>query len=82
MKVKVLAPIFAEAASKLVNATSKYSDTVLIKKDHWVIDAKSLLGILAIALQPGQVFELSIDGEAKEELVTELLSLGIFEVEE
>ncbi len=79
MKFKVLAPIFAEAASKLVNATSKYPETVLIKKDHWVVDAKSLLGVLAISLQPGQVFELTIAGDGNEELVNELQSLGIFE---
>ncbi|MCT8139581.1 HPr family phosphocarrier protein [Anaerobacillus sp. CMMVII] len=78
MKLKVLTPIFAEAASKLVNTTSKYPETILLKKDHWVIDAKSLLGVLAIALQPGQVVEFSTETDA-EELIAELKDLGLFE---
>ncbi|QOY36270.1 HPr family phosphocarrier protein [Anaerobacillus isosaccharinicus] len=78
MKVKVLTPIFAEAASKLVNATSKHPNTILIKKDHWVVDAKSLLGVLAIALQPGQIIEFSMETEDKE-LLAELKQLELFE---
>jgi phosphocarrier protein HPr len=78
MKLKVLSPIFAEAASKLVNTTSKHPETILIKKDHWVIDAKSLLGVLAIALQPGQIIELSMEAE-NEVLIAELKELDLFE---
>ncbi len=78
MKLKVLTPIFAESASKLVHAASKYPDTILIKKDHWVVDAKSLLGVLALALQPGQTVELSLEAEA-EGLFSELTELGLFE---
>ncbi len=78
MKLKVLTPIFAESASKLVHAVSKYPDTILIKKDHWVVDAKSLLGVLALALQPDQVIEVSMETEANE-LVSELTELGLFE---
>ncbi|OIJ16631.1 PTS sorbose transporter subunit IIC [Anaerobacillus alkalilacustris] len=77
MKLKVLTPIFAESASKLVNVASKYESTILIKKDHWVVDAKSLLGLLALALQPGQIVELSMEDE--EELVTVLTDLKLFE---
>ncbi len=76
MKVKVLRPIFAESASKLVNAVSKYEETVLIKKDHWVVDAKSLLGILAIALQPDQEIEISVSTQ-NEQVVNELVELGL-----
>lgn len=78
MKVKVLAPIFAESASKLVNTGNQFSETILIKKDHWVVDAKSLLGILAVSLQPGQEVEIhfSADNESAKEA---FLNLGLFE---
>lgn len=79
MQLKVKTPIFAEAASKLVNATSKYEGTILVRKDHWVIDAKSLLGVLAIALQPGHVVELDLEGNTQG-LIEELKELGLFEV--
>jgi phosphocarrier protein len=77
MNVKVLKPIFAESASALVNTASEFSETVLIKKDHWVIDAKSLLGLLAISLQPGQ--EVEIDTQNSSQVEDALLSLGLFE---
>lgn len=78
MKLKVLRPIFAESASKLVNAVGKYEETVLIKKDHWVVDAKSLLGILAIALQPDQEVEITVSTQ-NEQVINELVELGLFE---
>ncbi|GAE34862.1 HPr family phosphocarrier protein [Halalkalibacter akibai] len=79
MKVKVLKPIFGEAASQLVNKASEFPETILIKKDHWVIDAKSLLGLLAVSLQPDQVIELEVQGSDDSAVVEAFLSLGLFE---
>lgn len=78
MQVKVLKPIFAESASKLVNTLIKHSETILIKKDHWVVDAKSLLGVLALALQPGDVVNFSFESNP-DEVKAELIELGLFE---
>ena len=78
MKLKVLTPIFAESASKLVHAVGQYETTVLIRKDHWVIDAKSLLGLLAISLQPGDVIELSVE-DGTEEVINDLVNIQLFE---
>lgn len=77
MKLKVLKPIFAESASSLVNTTSSYPGTVLFKKEHWVVDAKSLLGVLALALQPGQ--EVEITSDEGDEVFAAILELGYFE---
>ncbi|WP_096153542.1 MULTISPECIES: HPr family phosphocarrier protein [Bacillus] len=77
MVVTVLKPIFAESASSVVNTTSAYPGTILFKKEHWVVDAKSLLGLLALALQPGQEVEISSD--EGEEVLEALLGLGLFE---
>ncbi|WP_088105822.1 HPr family phosphocarrier protein [Halalkalibacter urbisdiaboli] len=79
MRVKVLKPVFAEAASNLVNVASKYPDTIVIKKEHWVIDAKSLLGLLALSLQPGQEIELEVRDSENTEGIDEILTLGLFE---
>lgn len=78
MKVKVLIPVFGEAASKLVNTANKHQEAILLKKGHWVIDAKSILGVLAISLQPGQEIELVLKGSNSDAL-QEILELGIFE---
>ncbi len=77
MFVTVLKPIFAEAASQLVNTTSQFPGTVLLKKEHWVVDAKSLLGVLALSLQPGQ--EVEITSDESEEALEALLDLNLFE---
>ncbi|MBU9713356.1 HPr family phosphocarrier protein [Evansella tamaricis] len=79
MKLTVKRPIFAESASKFVNTASKYSATILIKKDHWVVDAKSLLGVLALSLQPGDVVEFTMDGEQDEGFLDEVVTSGLFD---
>lgn len=77
MKVSVLKPVFAETASQLVNTAGGFPETILLKKEHWVVDAKSLLGVLAIGLQPGD--ELEITGLESEDAEHAILNLGLFE---
>ncbi|TDQ41618.1 HPr family phosphocarrier protein [Aureibacillus halotolerans] len=79
MKVKVLKPVFAEVAGQLVNTASQHSETILIKKGDWVVDAKSLLGVLALSLQPDQEVEITTTPEDQTAAEESLLSLGIFE---
>lgn len=79
MKVKVLKPVFAEVANQLVHSAGKFQETILIKKDHWVVDAKSMLGLLAISLQPGQEVEISVPVGDTEQVINELIETGIFE---
>lgn len=75
MKLKVLEPIFAENASQLVHHLNQFESKVLIKKDHWVIDAKSLLGILALSLKKGHEIEVEVSDD---EVIESLLQLGLF----
>ncbi|MBP3950987.1 HPr family phosphocarrier protein [Bacillus suaedae] len=79
MKVKVLKPIFGETATKLVNTAGAFPETILIKKDHWVIDAKSLLGLLAISLQPDHEVILEVSDSEDTAPLDALLAIGIFE---
>lgn len=62
MKLTVARPVFGQTASFLVNEAAKHEEKILIKKDHWIIDGKSLLGLLALALQPGDEVELEFEG--------------------
>ncbi|PYZ94181.1 PTS sorbose transporter subunit IIC [Salipaludibacillus keqinensis] len=80
MKLTVKKPIFAESASMFVNRASEYPGKILIKKDHWVIDAKSLLGLLALSLQPGQDVELDFEGEPDKEFINAIVEAGLFEI--
>ncbi|WP_026689137.1 HPr family phosphocarrier protein [Alteribacter aurantiacus] len=78
MKLVVNKPIFAESASTLVNHASQFSSTILVKKDHWVVDAKSLLGVLALSLQPGQVVEFDVQGDDEKAFIDELVATEYF----
>jgi phosphocarrier protein HPr len=79
MKVKVLKPVFAESASLVVNKASQFEETILFKKEHWVVDAKSLLGVLALSLQPDQTVEIIVQDTDNEEVYAALLNTGLFE---
>ncbi|AZB43447.1 HPr family phosphocarrier protein [Bacillus sp. FJAT-42376] len=77
MKVRVVKPVFADPASQLVHTANQFEERILIKKEHWIIDAKSLLGVLALSLQPGE--EIEIDAEGSTAAEEALLQLGLFE---
>lgn len=78
MELKVVKPIFAETASIFVNRMSAYEGTVLVKKDHWVVDAKSLLGVLALSLQPGDEITLDFSAGEDQEAVKFFEDKGLF----
>ncbi|WP_147802984.1 HPr family phosphocarrier protein [Alkalicoccus halolimnae] len=79
MDLKVKKPIFGESASTFVNRLSAYEGRVLIKKDHWVVDAKSLLGVLALSLYPGDIIHLEFSDGVDQEAVESFIELGYFE---
>ncbi|UTR14300.1 HPr family phosphocarrier protein [Salipaludibacillus sp. LMS25] len=79
MKLTVKKPIFAESASFFVNQASQVSGKVIIKKDHWVIDAKSLLGVLALSLQPGQEIDLEVDESESDQFLKIITEEGLVE---
>ncbi|MEQ6376268.1 HPr family phosphocarrier protein [Bacillaceae bacterium S4-13-58] len=79
MELTVLKPIFAESASQLVQEASQFTSTILLKKDHWVIDAKSLLGVIALSLQPGQKVEIEVKGEDVDAIQQAFLKTGLFQ---
>lgn len=79
MNLKVTKPVFAESASQLIRVASSYPQTILLKKEHWVVDAKSLLGLLALSLQPGEEIELSIKEGDNQDITNAFLETGLFE---
>jgi len=78
VNLTVQKPIFAESASQFVNQMSEFPDTILIKKDQWVVDAKSLLGVLAVSLQPEHEVTIDVQGDNEEQIKQTLLDSGLF----
>jgi phosphotransferase system HPr (HPr) family protein len=68
--------LHARAAAKLVQVASEYSCDVMLKKDGEEIDAKSILGVLALGAAQGMTLGVVCDGEEEEQAlaaVTELI---------
>ncbi|MBO8154874.1 MAG: HPr family phosphocarrier protein [Bacillaceae bacterium] len=78
MQFKVVKPVFADHASQFVNTMGQFTETILVKKDHWVVDAKSLLGLLAVGLKPGDEVAFEVSPE-NEEVRQAILGTGLFE---
>ena len=69
--------LHARAAAKLVHTASGYGCDVTLKKDDEHIDAKSILGILALGAAQGTKIAIACDGEDEVEAieaVTELIN--------
>lgn len=64
-------------AQKLCEIINKFSSPIDISQGHFMIDGKSLLGILSISLQEPMVL-LIHDDEITESLITQLKSNNIF----
>lgn len=72
--IKVTASIEARPAALLVQTASKYSSSIKVKIDDKMVNAKSIMGIIALGILDGQDVSLIIDGAdeqlAADELVT------------
>ncbi|GEL06787.1 HPr family phosphocarrier protein [Salisediminibacterium halotolerans] len=78
MQLTVKTPIFGDNATKITEIAGKYPGKVLVKKDHWVVEAKSLLGLLALALQPGDTVEVELEGDVDNNVIDEFVETGLF----
>ncbi len=55
--------LHARAAAVLVALTSKFSSNIMIRKENFEIDAKSILGVLSLAAIYGTELVVTIEGE-------------------
>lgn len=53
----------AHLIAMLVQLASQFKSKINIKKDDKMVNAKSIMGMMAIGLTPGQSIEVNIDGE-------------------
>jgi phosphocarrier protein len=67
--------LHARPAAMLVQTANKYQSSVKIIKDDFGIDAKSIMGIMALAAGQGSQLKFIADGPDENEVLTELESL-------
>ncbi|MCY4378461.1 MAG: HPr family phosphocarrier protein [Candidatus Dadabacteria bacterium] len=74
--------LHARAAAVLVALTSRFSSSIMIKKDSFEIDGKSILGVLSLAAICGTEVAITIEGEDSKlamEEVSRLIESGFGE---
>lgn len=74
--------LHARAAAVLVALTSRFSSSIMIRKDSFEIDGKSILGVLSLAAISGTEVAVTIEGEDSElamEEVSRLIESGFGE---
>ncbi len=67
--------LHARAAAVLVALTSRFSSSIMIKKDSFEIDGKSILGVLSLAAVCGTEVAVTVEGEDSELAMEEVSRL-------
>jgi phosphocarrier protein len=67
--------LHAKIASKLVQLASKYAVDVKLYYNDQVVDAKSILGLMSLAIPSGENIKLVANGEQAEIAVDEIVKL-------
>ncbi|PPA70186.1 HPr family phosphocarrier protein [Jeotgalibacillus proteolyticus] len=77
--VKLKSGLQARPAALFVQEATRYQSDVFIEKDGKKVNAKSIMGLMSLALGPGTTFTLLTDGSDED---TALQSLASFVEEE
>ncbi len=67
--------LHARAAAVLVALTGRFSSSIMIRKDSFEIDGKSILGVLSLAAICGTEVTITIEGEDSELAMQEVSRL-------
>jgi catabolite repression HPr-like protein len=67
--------IDARAAATFAQETNQYKSTVWIEKENVRVNAKSIMGIISLALAKGEEITLKISGEDEQKAACELEKL-------
>lgn len=67
--------LHARAAAVLVALTSRFSSSIIIRKESFEIDGKSILGVLSLAAIRGTEIVVTIKGEDSREAMEEVSRL-------
>lgn len=67
--IKSTAGLHAELAAKIVQTSSKYDVDIKLVYDHVTIDAKSILGLMSLAVPQGENVKLIATGEKAEDAI-------------
>lgn len=72
IELKSTKGLHATLAAKIVQLSSQYKADVSIQYQHTVVDAKSVLGLLSLAVPQGENVTIIAEGEDAEKATTVL----------
>jgi len=67
--------LHARPAAKLVRLTAKYKANVSLTYGENTINAKSIMGVMMLAVEQGGILKLTVEGEDEKELMAALIDL-------
>jgi len=72
VEVKLNTGLQARSAAQFVQEASRYSSDVFIEKDGRKVNAKSIMGLMSLAIGPGASIKLLAEGNDEEEALDTL----------
>lgn len=75
VEVKLKTGLQARQAALFVQEANRYRSDVFLQKDEKKVNAKSIMGIMSLAIARGTTVTLTADGDDAEKAVTALATL-------
>lgn len=70
--VRLQGGLFARAAANFVQLATKFRSEITIEKDGKKVNAKSIMGVMALAVASGQTVVVHADGPDEQQAVEQL----------
>lgn len=67
--------LHARPAAIFIQHANKYKSNILIKKDTSTVNAKSIMGVMALSIENGETIEIKIEGPDENEAMADLVEL-------
>lgn len=73
--VKLKTGLHARPAALFVQEANKFSSEIMVEKDEKKVNAKSIMGIMSLAISSGTEIHISAEGSDAEQALTALVAL-------
>ncbi|CAH0122062.1 MULTISPECIES: HPr family phosphocarrier protein [unclassified Paenibacillus] len=73
--VRLKTGLHARPAALFVQEANKYSSEIFVEKDDKKVNAKSIMGIMSLAISSGTEVNISAEGSDAEQAIAALVSL-------
>lgn len=74
MEVTIETGLQARPAAEFVQKANRYSADIFLEKDNKKVNAKSIMGLMSLAITKGEEIKLIADGPDEELAINDLIS--------